>query len=293
MIKTAVINMMKCSDHSIIASNRIAKYLSLKMKCILIDRKEAIPHFNFERVFVVNGPTLFCNFRDDLKKLVENAKEVVWIQNDYAITIPKFVKDKKPIMWSACENLTGATEYAYVNWNQLTYTEGLGFGEPRYKGLCYYGAFRAGRKRYFEKYLSSDRYPVYISTSKSGKNDFKQIARGAQFFEATELVPTLAQFQSSLYIEDEATHDQYHSPANRFYEALSARVLQLFDYTCLNTFTKADIDISPWVVAGPQQYAEALLQSEELRRSQLLALTAVDYRSILDAQLDAAVRTLK
>jgi len=49
----------------------------------------------------------------------------------------------------------------------------------------------------------------------------------------------LSKFAATVYIEDEHIHTHYNSPANRFYECLSAGVAMFFDESTRNTMRTA------------------------------------------------------
>lgn len=289
-MRVAVLNLMKCSAGSIIASNGIAEFLSKKLNCNLIDRKELAYPAVYDVLFFVNGPMLYCDFRDEVKALCGLAKKVVWVSNDIAISMPGFVKQRPHALWAAFDNYQGVHEYRYVNWNALTYRP----EEPGFvgnKGLCYYGAYRADREPYFRKYLSPGPYQVFISSSRSGEAEFRRINPRAAFFKATPLVPNLKSFQASIYIEDQKTHKVYCSPANRFYELVSAGTLILFDKACQRTFEQAGIHITPWVVDGPEDVAAKLKDWKHLREIQIQAMRR-DYTAELDVQLARARASL-
>lgn len=287
----AVVNLMKVSGQSIIASNKIAVFLATELKCPLIDCKAAIYTEKFDRLWVVNGPMLYCNFREELKELVRQAKDVVWVMNDYAIQVPKYIKEKSPVLFSSCENRIGKwrpERYFYVNWNQLTFYPQVERKPVTQKGLCYYGAFRPDRLTAFRKYLSSDLYRVHISSSKNGRAAFDKIAPAAKWWTATDVVGALGAYEACLYVEDEFSHEVYTSPANRFYEALSAHTLQLFDRSCERTFQTAGIDITPWIVDSPAAVAQKLSGADFLREKQMQALRGVNYRARLQVEFQIA-----
>jgi len=111
------------------------------------------------------------------------------------------------------------------------------------RDIVYYGAWRTGREKYFKKYFDRE-FPV--STSK--KNVKKYTDRGIHGLWSNRLnwyglKETLYDYKSSLYIEDEKTHEWYSHLANRYYEALSYSVPTYFDKSCLNTIRKARLDI--------------------------------------------------
>lgn len=290
-LTSAVVNLMKITGNSIIASNRIATYLSNRTGYPLVDQKKYCAHY--DTLFIVNGPMLYCNFRAELQKMVKSAMRVVWVMNDYAIPAPRWVKDKLPIYWSSCDPLPSHERHVYTNWNQLTYYDDRAMKLPTYAGLCYYGAYRPDRKTYFKKYLGAESYQVYISTSKSGKPKFRALSPKAQFFTPTDLISSIADFEAHLYIEDRKSHDLYTSPANRFYECLSAHSPMLFDMSVAKTFERAGIDIRSWIIGGPEEIPSRLVSSGRLQKSQMKALRAVNYRRRLSDEVGAALAAIR
>jgi hypothetical protein len=291
----AVVNPMKCSDNSIIASSRIAKFLAQQLKCPLIDTQQTCysDDEKLDVLYVVNGPMLYCNFRESLKAMVANAEQVVWIENDYAISAPGFIKQKDPILLSACENFRKANRYAYVNWNQLTFNESFTSREIKHRGLCYYGALRKGRIEYFKKYLGGHAlYPVHIS---GPIEKFKSTIQNpeANYFKADPNLRCIGDYEATIYIEDLKSHQIYTSPANRFYECLSTHTLQLFDMSVIGTFIKAGIGLdADWFVDNEQDVVKKLIKSESLRNDQLKKLRSVNYHSKLVGELQAALKTV-
>jgi hypothetical protein len=291
-MKSAVVNMMRCTPGSIIASNRIAKFLAAHVGCPLIDNREACVPQDLDRVYVVNGPMLYCNFRPEMQALVNRAKQVVWVENDYAIQMPGFIKAREPVILSACEDYRESLEYGYVNWNQLTFEKDIQPTTISREGLLYYGAFRKGREKYFKKYLASDLYPTHISCSRPAAQKFFAIAPKARYFETGNVMAFLGAYRAVLYIEDVRSHECYTSPANRFYEALSTYTLQLFDKSVIGTFDKAGIDVRPWVVDSPEEVAHCLSSSLRLLDEQVETLRAVDYKKRLENELSACLKAL-
>lgn len=273
----AVVNLMKCSERSIIASNRIAIFLAETIGCQLIDRKETAFRHKYKILIIVNGPMLYCGFREELKVLVEEAESIVWVTNDYSIYPPKFIKEKNPIYWSSCDPVEWQQKHEYINWNQLTFSPWINPIEPKFFGLFYYGAYRTGRERYFKKYFETFDYQVFISSSNSGKGEFKKICPQAKYFQPSDCVMMLRNFSTTIYIEDTKSHSLYCSPANRFYEALSAHVPILFDKATVGTMGRAGIDISKWTIDGPEEASERLEAWREIRVEQAIELRQKDY----------------
>lgn len=287
-MKTGVINFTECTPGAITASNKIAKYISSQLSADLIDSKKSIRSLSYDRLWVVNGIPVYSPIIEELKYIIGKCPEVIWVGNDYLCDIWSPVRKKKNLLvvsnYEKSQKSKIAAPWILFNWNQLAYTPI--FAEPyRRKGLSYYGAYRENREIYFKKYFSSDLYSVWLNPSKDEQR-FKSIAPNACFWSCDDLISALSSFQSTLYIEDTITHTRYNHPANRFYEALSSGTLVLFDKSCEYTFRRAQIDISDFVVDGPEDYAKKLLDSEDLLYKQRKKL-CLDYRGKMDEEFAA------
>ena len=82
------------------------------------------------------------------------------------------------------------------------------------------------------------------------------------------LVGTIGQFQFTVYSHDDMPTGTAVTPANRFYECLSAGVLMFFDHETKPSFDRMGIDISPWIVASQEDIAEKMLNYKQLRQLQ-------------------------
>ena len=109
-------------------------------------------------------------------------------------------------------------------------------------GVVYYGSFRKGRIEYFKEYL---RGLVTVSTHHSNHVKFQALGVEPNFVPRVDWSKGgLFDYDLSLYIEDEITHENYNHLANRFYEALNYDCCPIFDKSCLNTVVKSGYDIS-------------------------------------------------
>jgi len=251
MMEVAVLNFTKVAgSKSMQASNNLAWWLVGNMDAVLIDGKDACLPSRYDWVFLVNGPFLFCDFRDEVVALCKANTNFIWIGNDYAITIPtplKFITERNLHYWCAYED--AGSNHHLINWNALKYDGKKSEQVPvKYDGLAYYGAYRIGRETYFREYFSSKDYPVYVSTSKKSFQKFLRLNRSLRTTPPIQSISRqMGQFQAVIYIEDLQTHRQYCHPANRFYECLSAGVPQLFDKATEGTFKRAGIGVGPYV----------------------------------------------
>jgi len=222
-----------------------------------------------------------------VKEAEFSGTECVYVQNEYGL-------DKMPripmVTWSNIEQSVAKFVDSYVNWNMLTYGVGEEAGSTARvdDGIFYYGAYRKGREGYFRKYFRDPSLPVYISTSKKNAEKFSLF--GSNIRAVPPLAPLItgaAQYAMALYIEDTYTHRVYNSPANRFYEMLSAGTAMVFDKSCLNTFRKAGYDITPYIVNSPAEVKEKLVSWREIAARQA-ADWRRDYRKELRMQVEEA-----
>lgn len=283
-MKYAIVNFTKLTPNSVIASNRIATYLkSVIPESVLIDRKEACnPKRQYDYIILINGSFGFCDFREEIIALCRNNRRFIWAGNDYAIKIPSQLKKCLGDLTYWCSyDVDEGDRYKYVNWNSLAY-EPLAHQPPKtFGGLMYFGAYRKGREKSFENYLSEKvDYDVYLATSsKSNAKKFFRVNPKATFFEGRPpfLLEALSAFENTIYIEDEKMHQLYCSPSNRFYEALSSDVFLLFDHECLNTFKRAEIGIDEYLVADHKEVTSKLKHRNELHQRQ-----RKEFRDLLD-----------
>jgi hypothetical protein len=123
------------------------------------------------------------------------------------------------------------------------------------RGCIYYGSYRADRIAYFQKYFTGD---IVVSTHAKNRERFEALGITGPFHDRIDWSEDgLAQYKTSLYIEDVSTHDNYNYLANRFYEALNYNVFPLFDISCKGTLDKSGYTIPEWALvdnAGDVMY---------------------------------------
>lgn len=278
-----------------VASNRIAYWLAQQLGAELIDSEESCGKRKFDWVVLVNGPFGFCDFRERVMELCEENENFVWVGNDIAINMPSQLKKilgptKNVHHWVNHDNFKQQVNYRYINWNQLTYVPGIQWRHPKHNGVAYYGAWRDDRTDDFKKYLGRGvPYQVYISSSAKGLPEFKRLNPRLRAFKVANLIRDFAVFESTVYIEDEKSHHIYSSPANRFYECLSAGVVQFIDHRAVGTFARADIDISPYVVDGATDLQAKRMLINQMRAKQRKLYEKSKFDQALASDLKSAV----
>jgi len=143
-----------------------------------------------------------------------------------------------------------------VNLNTLIYDKRM----PRInlpwgmkKDILYYGSFRKGRLKYFEKYFDES---FIVSTSKRNIKKFEDSDISAKWMDNLKwhkIDDTLFEYRSTLYIEDIKTHKYYNYLANRFYEALTYRIPCFFDATCLQTIDLSGYPIKNFFIVNSRE----------------------------------------
>lgn len=283
-----VINPSKCTATSITASNRIATWISSLLDIRLIDDLKTANialQFDLDTVYIVNGIFGFCEFRDEIKKICIKAKRVVWVGNDYAIKIPStltFVKkDKKFSRIAQYSNFDNLPNHQYIDFNKLLHWNGT--PKPyKYKGMFYYGAFREDRVKSFKHWLATTAYDVHVSTAQKNFKDFSDMNRHMKLYKPNgDIRKILPLFQSSIYIEDEFSHKNLMSPANRFYEVIGSKILMFYDVRSKRTLEHAGLWHDDFAVSNPAEVAEKLQDYETLRNKQIAMFDGKDFKKEL------------
>ena len=126
------------------------------------------------------------------------------------------------------------------------------------KDCVYYGSFRKDRETSFRKYLKGN---VVISTHQKNRDKFQSIGVNGPFIDRINWSKDgLMDYKTSLYIEDEITHENYNCLANRFYECLNYNVLPLFDAACKNTIALSGYDVADYFIVDDESSVTALTE---------------------------------
>ena len=316
MILPTIIYYPANANSGVVAGARIARWLERTIPGARMydgktveqaaDLMEKRPH----NLFIINVPKPMVAKVEQAERVVRAADTLIWVQNDYAIQTPtpytngqsiftraftertKRKAGHKMQVWSSCadrvERLMTMPAH-YVNWNALAYQ----FQEPprptikRTDAMLYWGAYRPQRQKSFVKYFGvpEDRESdgaeferVVISCTKNGADKFYENtgAPRSSFVGPINVPGDLYSFACTVYIEDEMSHKRFHSTANRFYEALSARLPILVDKSAVGTLQKAGFtvppamqseslaDVSRLLAAGPSAWRTMAQRQHEL-----------------------------
>jgi hypothetical protein len=321
-IKGVVFSFLALHEGSVIPSVRIARRVAERLKLPLQDQRNFDPSVvNKDGVLVlVNGAYAFCKVLQELGDVIKRARRIVWIQQDYSIVPPipdgdaqspfrrAFVERRNagsPDMdfWTTCKNFSDKTPAShYVNWNAMAWDPLPEATRHNYRkkageDLFYYGSYRVGRERYFDRYFRMEGVPVTISSPGLGDQPNKKFAQrypGSRHLPKIEgvLSQELAKHGMGLYVEDQRSHREFHSPANRFYEMLGAGLPIVFQPEAVNMMGRAGLDVEPWCAMTGQRVREMMKRREEIGQEQRKALTR-DFRSDLETEIDEAVNKME
>lgn len=246
------------SESSTVATARLARWLSIVLGLPVVDSAEkARAEKSYRNLLVLNGPPAFCGFREELRDLVANCDNFVWIQQDYTCAMmsqlntvirkrwpdlrSRSSRMRAPILWTTVPEFMTEPVDEYINWNALTYDRTLLRKFPqwrkRYKGLLYYGAARANRLNRLEQLLGGQDRLVISPSSPAAQRVFDKMKLGNSWLGKMKLPEDLLHWRATVYLADAWSCHHYTSPANRFYECLSAGVAQIFDAECVEGFT--------------------------------------------------------
>lgn len=279
-INAALFNFVKVRPGSIIASNRIASFVAEQLSVPIVDDEKISLRTDLDVLLIVNGAYAFSKTLPELAVAIRGARRVVWIQNDYTIIPPKAESgaespfrlsfrmrhDAKlpPIdYWTTVADNTMLTKQShYVNWNCLTFDEQKKPDGAHFGDVVYYGSFRSQRRRYFDRYFQRPSVKHTISSPSGDKfrDSYPSNLITHEGKIAEDLGGWLSRRGLGLYLEDRPSHSNYHSPANRFYEMLSAGLPIAFQPETGSMMRRAGYDPEPYFVSSPSQVGRMLAQ---------------------------------
>lgn len=326
MRNSAMFSFIRVSENSMVASVRIARWLSEFLEVKLHDDATIGDYKRLDTLIIINGAYGFCKHLAALAKAIEMARRVVWVQNDYTIIPPRsegdaqspfrraFVKRKEEgkldtIFWSTCHKWSSIPGSSYVNWNALTFdskysekaiaVRRASNAKMGHANLLYYGSFRDGggkmtRVPLFDRYFRDPKVETVISSpvAKFQERYPACVHRGP--VEADMFHSILGAYGLGLYIEDRKSSEEFHSPANRFYEMLSAGLPMVFAPECQSQLRKAGFDVEPYIAANNLSVKRLMADREEIGQAQRKAWvpSKTHYRQTLIDQVCAAREVL-
>ncbi|MBD3194319.1 MAG: hypothetical protein GF317_04640 [Candidatus Lokiarchaeota archaeon] len=305
-----VVHLTECGENTIIASARIAKFISNVLGIPLFHRHEdyksgRIKVKSYDYVFWVCSQSRFSRILKEGNDICLRAKNLISIRNDYHSTVNETTQLVRALIlkqyrWlnymTTIPDLFINSEYdSYVNWNQLTFEKIKFNRKNRTDGLFYYGSYRLGRVDDFKRYFDTDKYNVIVSAPRGNNvsRNFLSINDGIEILPAFKTIKDLTKYKTTLYIEDKKSHDVFCSPANRFYECLSAGVAILFDEKTVPMLKRAGVDVSDFVVTNDNDVADMMKNTEEIAKEQYRRWGKIDYHKKLKEQFMLAIRKIE
>lgn len=317
-MKAKIFSFVKVADDSMVASVRIAKFVSEKLQLPIVC-DNSIADEPLDVLIIINGAYAFSSALESLGAAIEQAGRVVWVQNDYTVIPPKdesgaespFRKAFRtrhhrgqPAVdyWTTVQTMTRpgvapsghriGDRSQYINWNCLTTVERevRPWSERSCPGsMLYYGSFRKGRKKYFDRYFSAPLVPVVISCPNSKFEAEYTNANVSHESKLYDLYDYLSHFGLGLYIEDKDSHLNFHSPANRFYEMLSAGLPIVFQPEAAKMMAKAGFEIEDFEVWNADDVPNMMEKAQDIgadQRNRWWSKVLAD-RQALDTILDS------
>ena len=287
-MKAKIFSFVKISDDSMVASVRIAKYVSEVLQ-LPIHWDESIADEKCDTLIIINGAYAFAGSEilEALGTAILNADRIVWVQNDYTVIPPKDEGSaESPFRkafrtrhetgrasvdyWTTCQDFAKAggrsptghylgDRSKYFNWNALTMDVELDpirpWSERTHRGVMfYYGSFRKDRRPEFDKFFDIPKVPIMISCP---NDKFVPEYPLCSHIGKVPLKHYSSQFGLGLYLEDRASHKSFHSPANRFYEMMSAGLPMVFQQEASRMMERAGYDIDDYTIwSGGEQTLE-------------------------------------
>lgn len=259
--------MNSCRHDAFVATTRICKIVADTLKVPMISNKTDAEMFadDYDIILLKTGVMLFCDFRERMLDMLEKAKKVIVLDNDYAFKIDSRVRKiiaGKTITWNSAESTSPNS--LYINWNRVGWLPVKHF-KHTHKGLFYYGSCRKDREEDFVKYMGSKKYPVLLSCDKRNMEQYSKIipAKEVTFFARWSHPKHLTAFDHAMYIEDETSHTLFTSPAQRFYEYVSAGLAVIIDSKCETTFEKAGLPkFKQFMVSNSDEVAEIIKRDD-------------------------------
>lgn len=339
-MNAAIFSFVRHSENSMIASTRIATFISRKMDIRIYDYRdveELLVGPQLDLLIIVNGAFGFCRCLAELSLLVLVSKRIVWVQNDYTIEPPKIgsngvspfraafrERHEKGLphmdFWTTCEDFSKFTPASlYVNWNALTFDEDYDpmkisvrrINASRHDNLLYYGSFRSdgamgkegyrvgkkGREKYFDRYFKAPVVDTVISTpAKQFQDKYAPMTDKITFVDAFKeyFYNEIGSYGMGLYLEDRMSHERFHSPANRFYEMLSAGLPMVFQPEAEGMMARAGYKTADFLAYSAKSVAGHMERREEIGKIQRQMWIGDDpgkFRRVLEEQFDSALQT--
>jgi len=278
MIRMAVLHVNTAKIDSTSPTMRIARFAAEQLEIPLAhdveSAKKILQTGRPDVLFVKHGLLRFSEHREEALALYASAGKIVNLEND--CMFERDVRFRKiyptEIMWSTVPSRLLKPVDSYINWNVLTWhppsqwREPLPFSTPAVTNrILYYGAYKEIRAASFKKFFSGA-LGVDVSSYRGGQR-FTPYGQNVRMISG-KLRKIIKAYASTLYIEDDYSHETYSSPANRFYESLQEGLAIIFDEACHSTFNKAGIGIKQYSASTPEEVVAKMKHWQDIRQEQ-------------------------
>lgn len=315
-MKAAVFSFNPPTPDGSLANARTAQWLSNKLGQPLICGPEIADANDLDVLFMVAGVFMYCRVLPEVAKAVEGAKHVVWVQNDYTIQPPladgnaespfrKAFRNRRAAglpdthFWTTMEKASTRTPLsAYINWNSMAYepVSDEQFWANRKNAIpdvFYYGADRAGRLPYFDRYFTNPWVPMTISSFSKSMMRYSARCDVINAFPRRTFFDQLGQYSMGLYLEDRKSHAEFTSPATRFYEMLSVGMAMVFQPEAAPMLLKAGYDVTGYIAAGPGALPDLLERANDIAAAQRATWGTLPHHERLEKAVLTEYKRLK
>lgn len=306
-LKIGVLHVNTAKAEGTSPTMRIARFTADTLGVPLIHDEKTADEYagtKFDVLLMKFGILKFSGHRDQTMQIFGDAQRIVNLENDYTFKPDsRFRKMGKPYsVWSTVPKSVEEHGGRYVNWNVLTWLYPHCFQDvPTFHGdrhmedfIFYHGAFKDIRLESFNRYLRDDA-PYHVSVATHIPNRKKWLKAGFNpTFITLDPVFKLQDYNGTVYMEDDYSHETFCSLGNRFYECLELGVPMYIDHKALGSFVKAKMYhplMADWVVSSATGVKRLMDKSDQVRREQQ-ALWWADYPAQLKDQLKRAASAL-
>lgn len=246
----------------------------------------------YDILIVKYGILSFCPYREEFFEMYHNAKYIISIEDDYMFKIDYRFDRKADEVWTTL-NYKKDPCVKLIDWNKLSWIDTIPNIKKKYTdGLFYYGSFREGRMKDFKFYFNTTLFNIYISTSNKNQLRFNSILHPdarTVFFPLLKQMNQIALFGTSLFIEDQFSHDNNCSLPNRFYECLGRGVALAIDSKCTKIFKSNGLAYENFVVETMRDVEIIIRKQESIQKAQY-RLWKKDYIGIFKEQFKNSLK---
>lgn len=147
--------------------------------------------------------------------------------------------------------LTNLIDWHFINFNVSAYRTNVNTKQVKKYDSIYWGRPREDRIELFKKYLQKKVF--YLSCNNQAQRNnhklFLEMGLDTNFCDPVDWANPnnlLTFFKYTIYLEDKHTHNNFNSLSDRFYEALSHKLIMFWDNKCRHTVASSGYPIHPF-----------------------------------------------